>query len=94
MFYAILVASAGLREEDMKKPGRSTNGIALAAAIICRNVNHQASALHYRLSAVLFHSGVKHEDLKRLNRLGVCMSPDSILRLQRKIASEVGCKVG
>ena len=92
-FHAILIASAGLQEDDVKKPGLSANSVALAAATICRDVNPQASALHYRISAVLFHSGVKHEDLKRLNRLGVCMSPDSILRAQRKMAFDVGSKV-
>ena len=38
---------------------------------------------------MLFHSGVKHEDLVLLNRLGVCMSPDAAIRVQRKIGEQL-----
>ena len=44
--------------------------------------NAKASAAHYRISTITFHSGVKHDDLTRLNHIGVCMSPDSIVNMQ------------
>lgn len=57
------------------------------------NVNFTASSLQYRTSMVLFDSSVKNEDLVRLNCLGVCMSPDSILRAQNKMLSLLEGKV-
>lgn len=77
----------------MKKEGVSTNGVALAAATLCRVCDPKAAALHYRISTVLFHSGTKHEDLVRLNRLGVCMSPDSMIQAQRKMVKQLEGKV-
>ncbi len=64
-FHSTLVASTALQQDDVKKAGLSGNSIALAAAAICGEVNLNLS-LHYRISAVLFHSGVRHEDLKRM----------------------------
>lgn len=72
---------------------RPKNGVALAAATLCRVRNPKASALHYRISTVLLHSGTKDEDLVRLNRLGVCMSPDSTIRFQRKMGEQLEGKV-
>ena len=101
-FYEILVASIGFDSEDVKqepatqrKISRSedTNGAAFAAAILCRTRNPKASAAHYRISTVLFHSGVKHEDLVLLNRLGVCMSPCAAIRVQRKMGEQLEGKV-
>ena len=43
----------------------------------------QASAVHYRILTIMFHSGVQHDDLTRLNHLGVCVSPDWQLQLNR-----------
>ena len=43
------------------------------------------SALAYRISIILFHSGVSHQDLIRLNWLGVCMSHDMITKIQYKL---------
>lgn len=101
-FYEILVASIGFDSEDVKqepatqrKISRSedTNGAAFAPAILCRTRNPKASAAHYRISTVLFHSGVKHEDLVLLNRLGVCMSPCAAIRVQRKMGEQLEGKV-
>lgn len=91
-FYEILVASIGLDSEDVKQEP-AINGAAFAAAILCRARNPKASAAHYRISTVLFHSGVKHEDLVLLNRLGVCMSPDAAIRVQRKMGEQLEGKV-
>jgi len=93
MFYAFMLSAAGLEEEDALMTGSSANSIALAAATICREVNVTASALHYRISAVLFHSGVKNADLVRLNRLGVSMSPNAMLSAQTKMVSQLEGKV-
>lgn len=42
---------------------------------------------------VLFHSGTKHDDIVRLNKLGICMSPDSMIRAQRKMGKQLEGKV-
>ena len=88
-----MVGSSGKDEQEMKKVGVSTNGVALAAATLCRVCNPKASALHYRILTVLFHSGTKHENLVRLNRLGVCMSPDSMIQAQHKMGKQLEGKV-
>ena len=67
--------------------------MALGSSTLAHLSNPQASAVHYRISTILFHSGVKHDDLKRLNHLGVCMFPDSIVRLQGKINMQLEGKV-
>ena len=51
------------------------------------------SALAYRISAILFHSGVNYEDIVRLNRLGVCMSPSRMVNLQRQMGKSFDAKV-
>ena len=93
LFYDFVVGSSGKDEQEMKKVGLSTNGVALAAATLCRVCNPKASALHHRVSTVLFHSGTKHEDLVRLNRLGICMSPDSMIQAHRKMEKQLEGKV-
>ena len=67
--------------------------VALASAIICKLRNPKASALHDRISIILFRSGSKHDDLVRLNRLGVCMSPKQMLRVQAEIDKRFEKKV-
>ena len=44
-------------------------------------------------STVLFHSGAKHDDLVRLNRLGVSMSPKQMVRVQSEMGKELEGKV-
>lgn len=92
-FHCVLGASGLSTQEEVKVVGRDLNSLAFATATLARVRNHQASALHYRISTILFHSGVKHDDLNRLNRLGVCMSPDSIVRLQSKMNEQLEGKV-
>ena len=77
--YYLVLGASGIQESDVKIKGAVANCVALSSAIMCRLRNPKASALHYRISTVLFHSGAKHEDLIRLNRLGVSMSPKQIL---------------
>lgn len=91
-FHSVLGVS-GLAAETMKEPGRNVNAASISTASLARVRNSAASAVHYRISTVLFHSGTKHEDLISLNRLGVCMSPNAIVRLQRKMGSQLESKV-
>jgi len=93
VFYEFLMGSSGQEDQEMMKAGINKNGVAIAAATLCRVRNPKASALHYRISTVLWHSGTKEEDLVRLNRLGVCMSPDSMIRVQRKMGEQLEGKV-
>lgn len=71
----------------------AVNSIALATSVAARVRNKYLSALTYRISSILFHSGAKNQDIIRLNRLGVCMSPESILNLQRCLGRNFDAKV-
>ena len=68
---------------EMKESRNVNNAIALATSVLARVRNQSMSALAYRVSSILFHSGVSSQDLIRLNRMGICMSPQMILSLQR-----------
>ena len=48
---------------------------------------------HISISVILFHSGSKHDDLVRLNRLGVCMSPKQMVRAQAEMGKQLEGKV-
>ena len=93
VWYDCVLGACGLSREDMQEGGRDVNSLALATATIARVRNTKASSIHYRISTILFHSGVKHEDLIRLNRMGICMSPDSIIRLQNKMNEQLEGRV-
>ncbi len=93
LFYHIVVSASGLQSSDIKTMGTNTNNVALASAIICKLRNPKASALHHRISIILFHSGSKHDDLVRLNRLGVCMSPKQMVRAQAEMGKQLEGKV-
>ena len=69
------------------------NAAALATSSLIRTKTPSASAAHSRISLILFHSGTKHEDLVRLNRLGVCVPPQSIIHLQKKLNEQLEAKV-
>ena len=88
-----MLGACGPSWEDMQEGGRSVNSLALATATIARVRNTKASSIYYRISTILFHSGVKHDDLIRLNRMGICMSPDSIIRLQNKMNEQLEGRV-
>ena len=91
-FHCTLGAS-GLSQEDLTENGPDVNSLALATATIARVRNSKASAVHYRISTIMFHSGVKHADLIRLNRLGICMSPDATVTMQKKMTEQLEGKV-
>ena len=50
------------------------------------------SALTYGISGILFHSGATNQDVIHLDRLGVCMSPDMILGMQRRFGENFDVK--
>ena len=51
------------------------------------------SALTYRVSSILFRSGVSYQDMTRLNRLGIGMSPDMVVSFQRQLGKNFDSKV-
>ena len=67
------------------------NSLALGTRTRVRNA--KASAVHSRMSTIMFHSGVKHVYLIRLNHLGVCMSPDATVTMQKNMNEQLEGKV-
>lgn len=60
-------------KELAEENGKAVNSIALSSAVAAKCRNPKMSSAAYRISTILFHSGVKHEDLGHLNKLGfVC----------------------
>ena len=82
LWFECIRAASGLSQDASKECGPGINSKDLATATLARLRNAKDSAAHYRISTITFHSGVKHDDLTRLNHLGVCMSPDSIVNMQ------------
>ena len=62
VWYDCVLGACGLSREDMQEGGRDVNSLALATATIVRVRNTKASSIHYRISTILFHSGVNHDD--------------------------------
>ena len=93
LWHHCVLGATGLKEDDIKACGRKTNSVALVSSVVSRTRNSTASAAHYRISSILFHSGAKFEDLIRLNRLGVCMSPTMVVSMQRKMGEQLEAKV-
>ena len=71
----------------------ASNAIALVTSVTARFRNKSMSALMYRISSILFHSAVSHQDLTRLNRFGLCMSPKMIVGLHRSLGENFDAKV-
>ena len=76
LWFDYVRGARGLLQNAFKECVPEINSLALATPTLARLRNAKASAVHYRISTIMFHSGVKHDDLTRLNHLGVCMSPD------------------
>ena len=79
-----------------KKKNKSVdveNNMALSSGIAARWRNHKMNALAYRISTVLFHSGVKHEDINRLQKLGVSVSAKSIVKFQKEMGNNSEAKI-
>jgi hypothetical protein len=71
----------------------SFNVIAVATSVLSRFRNPTLSALAFWISMILLHGGLSYLDIKQLNHLGICMSPDSIVELQWKIGTSSDAKV-
>ena len=69
------------------------NEIALATAVVARARNPKRSAVAYRISNLLIHSGATFQDITRLNKLGVCMCPKSTIEIQRSMGKHFDAKV-
>ena len=67
--------------------------MATTTAIAARCRNPKMSAISYRLSTTLFHSGTKYGDLVRLSRFGICMHPRSIVSFEEKLSEKYDAKV-
>ena len=93
VWFQTMLGASGLAEDDVKEVGRDVNSLAFATATIVRVRNFKASAIHHRISSIMFHSGVKHDDLIRLNRLGISMSPDTIVVQQKKMNQQLEGKI-
>lgn len=93
LWHHCVLGASGLKDDDIKVPGPKANSVALVSSVVARARNSTASAAQYRISSILFHSGAKYEDLIRLNRLGVCMSPNVIVAMQRKMGEQLEAKV-
>ena len=76
LWFDCVRGASGLSQNAFKECVPEINSLALATPMLARLRNAKASAVHNRISTIMFHSGVKHDDLTRLNHLGVCMSPD------------------
>ena len=72
-------------ENTIAKSTTVINSVALATSAIARVRNKSMSALTYRVSSILFHSGVSYQDMIRLNRLGIGTSLDMIISFQRQL---------
>ena len=51
------------------------------------------SAVAYRISNLLIHSGATFQDITRLNKLGVCMCPKSTIEIQRSMGKHFNANV-
>ena len=71
--------------QSKERQSSAVNVMALSTSVLARQRNPKLSALAYKISVLLFHSGVKYQDIQRLNRLGVCMSPKRIVDLQKRM---------
>ncbi|KXJ11341.1 hypothetical protein AC249_AIPGENE23188 [Exaiptasia diaphana] len=71
----------------------TVNELALMTAIAARTRNPTMSAVAFRISSILVHSGARFEDIRRLNNLGVCMSPKSAVRMQKSMGETFDSKV-
>ena len=70
-----------------------TNSMALISATAARCRNKKMSAFAYRISSILFHSGVKHQDIIRLQKLCLCMCPNSIVEFQKQMGENSEGKI-
>ncbi len=90
LWHACLTGSVGVKDNDNVT---SVNQLALATAIVARTRNSKMSAVAYRISSLLIHSGASYQDITRLNKLGVGMCPKSTVEMQRQMGKNFDAKV-
>lgn len=94
LWYSVVNGACGMLCNPAEaKRKRACNVIAVATSLLARFRNPKLSAVAYRVSMILLHGGLSYVDIKRLNHLGICMSPDSIVELQRKMGASSDAKV-
>ena len=96
LWHACIKGACGKKSSKKASPRKSAmamNSMALATASLARVRNATLSAFAYRVSTILFHSGTKYDDILRLSRLGICMSPDSTMHFQRKLGENHESKI-
>lgn len=81
------------QRQSKERHAGAVNVMALSTSVLARHRNPCLSALSYRISMLLFNSGVKYQDIRRLNRLGICMAPQSIVNLQKRMGISCDSKV-
>lgn len=77
---------------DVNTPPIVRNGICAAAAICMKLYNEKLSAFHYRTGLLLLNGGVKALTLKRCYMLGLCVSHESCIRMQKKFGKDFDLK--
>lgn len=94
LWFSAMKGTVGLSPRDSKdRFKKAVNPMGLATSTLARHRNLTLSAYAYRISLILFHSGVSFYDTICLNHLGVCMSPDRILQLQKQPGNSSHSKV-
>ena len=90
LWYSAMDGACGhTLRQSKKREATAVNAMALSTASLAKQRDPSKSALAYRISMLLFHSGIKYQDMRRLNRLGICMSPQSVIALQKQMG--IGC---
>ena len=89
LWYASLKGACGKKLANSNKQLSLTNAMAMATASVARSRNPTLSAFAYRVSTILFHSGTKYNDILRLNRLGICMSPEMTVNFQKQMGEKM-----
>ena len=75
------------------KPLSKSNAMALSTSVAARCANQLMSAVSYRISAILFNSGVKYQDINRLHKLAVCMLSYMDVNMQKKMGESCDRKL-
>ena len=90
---SVVRGACNLEKAQENKKESAVNAIALATSALARAINPSMSAVAYRLSSIIFHSGMNYKDIIRLNHLGVCMSPKRVISLQEKMGNNFDFRV-
>ena len=91
---ACIRGACGVNHSDKHHTNeKSINSMALATCVLARKRNPSMSALAYRISTILYHSGPSSQDTQHLHHLGICMSFPCIINLQKKMGVNSDAKV-